>query len=1098
LAITNQKSDICFLSDLRLNSSKQKSAVNDLEKQFFFKGYKFFHNSVIPSRGVGILIKNKLFDSGFSVETQIASDDCNLLLLNCTYNNSRIALGSVYGPNHDTEIIFFDVLSAAIRDVTTPMVLAGDWNATLDISEVGTNLDVINMRNIPSIRRSEKILQLCQSFSLIDPFRVLNPDKTEYTFIPSSLNERNRSRLDYFLISHQLLTNGTNCTIPHGLSSTFFDHKNVNLSLSGKRKIKKGIIKDVVLQSPDLPHFVKSSVFECYLHHWSPGNNSDGTVTTEAEIHNYLLAIGRVATLLNQIRDKEIGMAMDGNNELDELLIAAYRAEINLIFEDLPGIEFFEGLSSNMVPEFFLQTVSNCIKNNVLFHQNHIFKLRNVKTTRLKKQISELKLNFNQNVGQILEKERQLSNLIEGDLKVELLHFKKFKTLNNERITPYFMSIVKSKNAGDSLTNLKKDDGSEFILINELREHVHSYYSNIYKQPDNQSKNCSINDIEEFLGPVAEHAIVQNAKLNDQEKNELEAEITEDELTKSINGANMASAPGADGISNSFIKKFWIYFKTPMLKLCKNSFENGTLPLFLRTANIRLIPKKGDTSKIKNWRPISLLNCFYKIISRVITNRLRKYMDKMTPICQKGYSNNRYCQEVLISVMEGIEKCNSQKKRAGFISLDIKKAFDSLSHSYLESVYKFYNFGPRLIRWIKILCTNRKACIIIDENSTTALFDLERGNAQGDTISPFLFNLGYQILLFKLELSLQIEGILSETATQVNEFLVQQGRDLQVRHQDPKAFALADDCSLLVKLEVRNLQNIVIVLTNFENISGLSCNLEKTALMVVGTDIPIPQEIIDIGFEIQNEVVLLGARIRNNGICFEGNGTLVLEKMRKQVNYWKRFNLSLPGRINIAKTFLYSQVNYLGCFLPFTEHEKKLMSNLIESYVCGKLKIAKNRIYAKKEDSGLELMQMDEFLGAQCVAWLKRAYNLDELWKCELFLKSNGTIFNTRQKYFDKKINPILFHISGYVENFVFKFTAVKENFRKSYIFDNPCIKFDVAGHHFLKKTFFTEDEWQRYEVKIKGLTMACSLMQTTFLLQEKILSKMLALLLHL
>ena len=142
----------------------------------------------------------------------------------------------------------------------------------------------------------------------------------------------------------------------------------------------------------------------------------------------------------------------------------------------------------------------------------------------------------------------------------------------------------------------------------------------------------------------------------------------------------MVSAPGADGISNSFIKRFWIYFKTPMLKLCETSFENGTIPLFLRTANIRLIPKKGDISKIKNWRPISLLNCFYKIISRVITNRLRKYMDKMTPLCQKGYSNSRYCQEVLISVIEGVEKCNSNKKRAGVISLDIKKAFDSLSH----------------------------------------------------------------------------------------------------------------------------------------------------------------------------------------------------------------------------------------------------------------------------------------------------------------------------------------------------------------------------------------------------------------------------------
>ena len=141
----------------------------------------------------------------------------------------------------------------------------------------------------------------------------------------------------------------------------------------------------------------------------------------------------------------------------------------------------------------------------------------------------------------------------------------------------------------------------------------------------------------------------------------------------------MSSAPGADGISNRFIKHFWIFFKTPLLKLCNKSFSDGQIPMFLRTAIIKLIPKKGDTSKIKNWRPISLLNCFYKIISRVITSRLRKYMDKTTPICQKGYSSSRYCQEVLISVIESIEKCNSLKKKACGLSLDINKAFDSLS-----------------------------------------------------------------------------------------------------------------------------------------------------------------------------------------------------------------------------------------------------------------------------------------------------------------------------------------------------------------------------------------------------------------------------------
>ena len=164
-----------------------------------------------------------------------------------------------------------------------------------------------------------------------------------------------------------------------------------------------------------------------------------------------------------------------------------------------------------------------------------------------------------------------------------------------------------------------------------------------------------------------------------------------------------------------------------------------------------MIPKKGDTSKIKNWRPISLLNCFYKILSRVLTSRLQGYIDKLTPVCQKGYSQTRQCQEVLISVSDCVSKCNHRNIQGALLSLDISKAFDTLSHSFLDSALVFFNFGENYRRWIRLLATNRTTCIILSDSKMSRHFNLERGNAQGDTISPFLFIICYQILLFKLE-----------------------------------------------------------------------------------------------------------------------------------------------------------------------------------------------------------------------------------------------------------------------------------------------------------------------------------------------------------
>jgi hypothetical protein len=149
-----------------------------------------------------------------------------------------------------------------------------------------------------------------------------------------------------------------------------------------------------------------------------------------------------------------------------------------------------------------------------------------------------------------------------------------------------------------------------------------------------------------------------------------------EELTKSINKANFKSAPGANGISNKFIKRFWDFFKYPLLKYANHAFQIGRLTNSFRTADIKLIPKKGgDFKKIKNWRPILLLNCFYKVISCAFAERLKKYMNKLTPCAQKGYANGRYCQEVLIGVIDTIETCKAKNIRGGSFEPGHPKSF---------------------------------------------------------------------------------------------------------------------------------------------------------------------------------------------------------------------------------------------------------------------------------------------------------------------------------------------------------------------------------------------------------------------------------------
>jgi hypothetical protein len=113
-------------------------------------------------------------------------------------------------------------------------------------------------------------------------------------------------------------------------------------------------------------------------------------------------------------------------------------------------------------------------------------------------------------------------------------------------------------------------------------------------------------------------------------------------------------------------------------------------------------------------------------------------------------------------------------------------------------------------------------------------------------------------------------------------------------------------------LSEQGLTNIKTILLNFGKLSGLKCNVDKSALMIVGTD-NVPHFAAISGFDIVNEIKILGVSVTKNYEDLSNNYNNKTEiKLTNISNFWKRFNLSLIGRINIAKTLMLSQIGYLG------------------------------------------------------------------------------------------------------------------------------------------------------------------------------------------
>jgi hypothetical protein len=321
------------------------------------------------------------------------------------------------------------------------------------------------------------------------------------------------------------------------------------------------------------------------------------------------------------------------------------------------------------------------------------------------------------------------------------------------------------------------------------------------------------------------------------------------------------------------------------------------------------------------------------------------------------------CQEVLIGLLNKIEVANKEKKTGVLVSLDIKKAFDSISHNYMEEVLKFFNFGENFIKWIKVLCTNREACVIVLNNKLGRNIKLKRGNAQGDTISPFLFNICYQLLLFKLEYDLQIKDL--ETPVPVSASPLYSTKK-PVSVYAKKVFTFADDCNLLCNRDATTLSRLKKILTDFEQISGLECNLDKTNIMLIGGASHNDNEVRNQGFAEKKSLTILGMKISNKlDVDIQVSADHITRKIVENINRWERFNLSLPGRIQIAKTMLYSQINYLGCFLNFSNNTLLAWESLIHNYVKANLNVSKQRAFLPVEFGGLGLFDLINFLDSQ-------------------------------------------------------------------------------------------------------------------------------------
>ena len=175
---------------------------------------------------------------------------------------------------------------------------------------------------------------------------------------------------------------------------------------------------------------------------------------------------------------------------------------------------------------------------------------------------------------------------------------------------------------------------------------------------------------------------IKTPKLNQEEKTICDGVLTIEECYGTLKTFNANKTPGNDGLSVEFYKQFWYLVGKPMVQCFNTAFKEGELSTSQRQAVITILDKGKDRTLIQNWRPISLLNVDYKIVSKSISNRLKIHLPKLIHHNQVGFIKGRNISENLRAISDILDYTKDFEMPGFLISIDFHKAFNSLEHQF--------------------------------------------------------------------------------------------------------------------------------------------------------------------------------------------------------------------------------------------------------------------------------------------------------------------------------------------------------------------------------------------------------------------------------
>ncbi|XP_074305781.1 uncharacterized protein LOC141641002 [Silene latifolia] len=372
--------------------------------------------------------------------------------------------------------------------------------------------------------------------------------------------------------------------------------------------------------------------------------------------------------------------------------------------------------------------------------------------------------------------------------------------------TKFFHSAIKARRMQNKILAIKDMDGKMASTALEIEEAFIHYYQKLLGA-------CT---------PVTRvhiPTVRKGSVVNLDQRNILTAEVTSSEIKEALDTIPPNKAPGPDGFTSQFFKDAYEVVGNDLIEAVQEFFNSGKMLKQVNATTLTLIPKKVRPESVADFRPIACCNVIYKVISKVICNRLARVLPSIVSENQSAFIKGRDIVDNILICQDLVRlyKRKSCSPRC-LMKIDLKKAYDSIEWEFVKQMMKALKFPRRFILWVMECISTPWFTLSLNGNSF-GYFQGKRGIRQGDPMSPLLFTLCMEYL----------SRILAEVTSTMEFSFHPLCRPLSLTH-----LCFADDLLMFCRGDRGSITVLLRAFATFSKASGLVMNCEKSDIYFNG------------------------------------------------------------------------------------------------------------------------------------------------------------------------------------------------------------------------------------------------------------------------